>query len=362
MNLELEVLLKSLKPNLFLKREFNLIKNIFIDLLSELIPISFFENLEENCNFLKKRIENSNGVVGTLINTDFGSICASIACKLNKKIIGVQHGAHYGYVETMSLFNEQEYYICKNFITWGWEKFETGLSQTKPVILPSPRLSEFYINKKLKPSISSKPLKIKKLLYMANYITRFPKPGTCGHTHIDYIEQITKNCLSLVTYLSKNKIHFYYKPYSLDYMNFFKKYHNDLKKRGKNFFHFYKKNQKGLDATITNNFPIIVWDQLGTGALECFVSNVPTIVYWKNIYSKEVKYSKTLVAELRKQNVIINNQYDLLNTLNDFYNHPKNWMSYTPRKIAIENFCNKFALVDSNWEEVWKNFFKKLNS
>ena len=47
MNLELEVLLKSLKPNLFSKMEFNLIKNIFIDLLSELIPISFFENLEK---------------------------------------------------------------------------------------------------------------------------------------------------------------------------------------------------------------------------------------------------------------------------------------------------------------------------
>ena len=129
------------------------------------------------------------------------------------------------------------------FITWGWKHFEKGLSRTNPIILPSPRLSEFYKNKKLMAQISSKPLKIKKLIYMANLISKISKAGTCGHAHIDFIEQITKNCLSLVTRLSKNKIHFYYKPYSLHYLKFFKKYHNDLKKR-KNFFHFYKINQK----------------------------------------------------------------------------------------------------------------------
>ena len=64
--------------------------------------------------------------------------------QIKKQIIGVQHGGHYGYVETMSLFNEQEYFACKNFITWGWKHFEKGLSRTNPIILPSPRLSEFY--------------------------------------------------------------------------------------------------------------------------------------------------------------------------------------------------------------------------
>ena len=35
----------------------------------------------------------------------------------------------------------------QKFYNLGLEKFETGLSQTKPVILPSPRLSEFYKTK-----------------------------------------------------------------------------------------------------------------------------------------------------------------------------------------------------------------------
>ena len=70
-------------------------------------------------------------------------IYACLAEKQNLKVIGVQHGGHYGYLDNLTDHSEFEYYVCDYYFTWGWNKFDKNLSLCKPIEMPSVDLRNF---------------------------------------------------------------------------------------------------------------------------------------------------------------------------------------------------------------------------
>ena len=63
-----------------------------------------------------------------------------------------------------------------------------------------------------------------------------------------------------------------HKPYNyinLEYSEKFKEFKNLL--INKNYL-LLKLNQKGLSSTLLKDYNIVLWDQLGSGALDCFLT------------------------------------------------------------------------------------------
>ena len=144
----------------------------FIKFYVKSIPFSFFENLNDNINTMQKNIKNCKGIIGTNIVTDVGLIYASLAEKQNLKVIGVQHGGHYGYLDNLTVHTEFEYYVCDYYLTWGWDKFDKNLSSCKPIKMPSVRLAQFcknnYFNYNKLPN-----KEVLKVLFLPQTIFRF---------------------------------------------------------------------------------------------------------------------------------------------------------------------------------------------
>ena len=92
--------------------------------------------------------------MGTDAVRDKDLFYAAITKQNNGKIIGFQHGGHYGYVASNSLHAEFEYSHYDIFLTYGWSEWDKELPKSN-ILIPtvSPRLSElktqnWLINKK----------------------------------------------------------------------------------------------------------------------------------------------------------------------------------------------------------------------
>lgn len=164
----------------------------------------------------------------------------------------------------------------------------------------------------------------------------------------------------MIKVLVKNEFKLYHKPYNSNYLNLLRSSGLDLNKIKNKNYHLIQPNLKGLIPEMINSFDIILWDQIGTGTLECFVGEIPTMIYWKRIYSKENKFSKALIKELEVNGVIHSTIKTLIKELTIFMQNPKNWMNNKYRKKSIENFCNNFAKNDINWKIIWKKKLKNL--
>ena len=122
-----------------------------------------------------------------------------------------------------------------------------------------------------------------------------------------------------------------------------------------------KSTHKGLTIKLIKTCRILLYDQIGSGTLEAFTSEVPTIVYWKRIYSREAPWAKELVADLEQYGVVHSEPDTLAKEIKTYLADPEDWMNNYGRKQAIKAFCEKFALTDSRWYDKWKEFLSKSN-
>ena len=104
---------------------------------------------------------------------------------------------------------------------------------------------------------------------------------------------------------------------------------------------------------------ILLWDQIGTGTLECLTSEVPSMIYWKRIYSRESLWAKDLIARLEQNGIIHSSPETLTQEIKRYLGDPESWMNNSSRKQAIKDFCQKFALTDPRWFDKWKEFLSQ---
>ncbi len=105
---------------------------------------------------------------------------------------------------------------------------------------------------------------------------------------------------------------------------------------------------------------ILLWDQIGSGTLEAFTSGVPTIVYWKRMYSREAPWAKELVENLERHGIVHSDADTLAQEIKTYLADPKAWMNNQGRKQAIQAFCHKFAWTSDDWPKLWKDYLAGL--
>ena len=279
---------------------------------------------------------------------------ASVAKKYNAQIFGVQHGGHYGYIEGDTLHAEAEFFMYDKFITWGWKNFEKELPLTVALPMPNPRFSSV---KKFK--ISTVQKYDGDVLYYSNLVHRFPHISTCGQARIDFIDKIKKNEINLVKAITSNNIFLTHKIYNQNIKSFLSAHYKKLELIGGDKYKLIDPNFKGLDKLIYSRYKLILWDQIGTGTLECFVSNIPTIVYWKRIYSKESKFAIHEIKKLEECGILHKSLKTLIPEVQKAKADINRWMEQPFRKKAIKIFSDKFCMTNPKWKFIWK---KKLLS
>lgn len=359
----------SKEINIFLKKDFSeFLSSEDIDICSqdltetlfEIIPVNYFENLEINLNLAHEDLKGKKGMIGTDINVDKGYIYSCLAKHLKLKTIAVQHGGHCGYLDCKNNSNEFYYYMSDYLITWGWNKFDELMSPCQAIPLPSIRLAQFCKNKYFQYNNIPKKEIEKKVLFFSFTIFRFSSFSN-NLAISDYLPSIISDRIKMVEAFKLKKIKIFYKTEKRS-IKLFNSYYPILKKKGGKYFELLDLFSRGISDGLIKKYPIIIFDEIGSGALESLAKGIPIMIYWKKIHCREALYAKNDLKKLKDCRVLFDDFEKLTNELNLFFKNPHKWMNCKKRKENIKFFCSKYGLTDQKWSKIWKKNLRNLIS
>jgi hypothetical protein len=354
-NTEVISYFEKLFPDLGINYKMNLAR-AYTDFIIDFLPTGFLEGLENHLAQIEQVFPlNAVAVIGHDAVSPSGLLIGAYAKSKNVKVVGIQHGGHYGYINDMSVFGI-EYYHYDMICTWGWTEIDSHLPKCETFPLPNPKLSEKTLNFNYLKNFSSK----KDILFFSNLFHRFPHISTCGQSRVDFIDEITSTQVSLMKACAEEGLSVEHKPYSLKFVDLYPDHFRKIEEAGGKNYRLLQSKFKGLSVELIETCKIVLWDQIGSGTLECFTSKIPTIIYWPRLYSRESSWGRELILDLEKQGVVHTHSESLVKEINIFKRDPSKWMSNRERSSAISAFCNKYALNDEHWNLKWKKFLKTL--
>ena len=105
---------------------------------------------------------------------------------------------------------------------------------------------------------------------------------------------------------------------------------------------------------------MVVWDQPGTGFLECLAAGIPNLVLWTRLFSSEAPWARDSFARLEREGLVHGSVDSLLNEIVKFKRDPAAWINDEARQAAAREFCRSYAWTDPNWAERWRDFIEDL--
>ena len=333
-------------------------------LASELIPVERLEGsygYQECSSRLRQKPLRALLFCGMPGRFDIFWIAAAKTIKL--PIVGIQHGAHYGFIEH-SNYVELEYAYCDSFITWGWhQRLKHRLSKKIEIIsLPSPSISE---RTKKWASITSlksgqRHMRPFDVLLMTDRLQMFPPTlSTLRMSRCDFISQIEDFMTGVISGLAQREIRVLHKPYN----NVALKIQSGVLASFAQLYpkHYFIQNQldKGLTESMLKQAWIVVWDEPGTGFFECLAAGIPTMLYWDRLIGRESPNAEEVFLNLESVGLLHNNVNSTVNAISAFLNSPERWLEDLSRKKVIDDALELYAKKDLKWSETWKMTLKK---
>ena len=290
-----------------------------------------------------------------------GKFIIAAAKEKNMKIVGIQHGGYYGYINDNHQAEEFEYRDLDIFISWGWSRLPDHefLKNVQIVKMPSPWLSE---RKKYWQSEQIKNKSQFEVLFMPSGVKRFPLSvrGAIG-PRIDIIKDLSNEIKNTLDTLIMNNISILFKPYDDMTLKLLKNSLINLSSKYGDKYKIVETIDKGFSKELISSCGLILWNQPGTGFLECITAKIPTMILWTRISTQEEDWVKDIFNKLEQAGIIHSEVDSLMKEIKTFNKCPNDWINSPERIDVIEEFCHQFARVDDNWHKQWKNFFSNLN-
>ena len=370
-NAERDLIISNIKP--FMK-EFNFffngygLTNLQIDnlydyyciFLKENFPIFFLENLIENYSIIeiflrkfKKKI-----VISSDEDSSISTLIFLVGKNLGFKNIKFQHAGGQGYVDN-DFTNQIEIKNCDEYITSGWSSTLKNYHNKYVNFhsLPSPWISEkkIFFKDSLKNSV-------KKFDFV--FFPQFVKPFTNGIQGLsnfrrDVIGRHIKIIDNLAKISNQNNLKLGIKFYNKTTEFFLNKTIQKLKKNYFSSVNIFSKIDKGISKELIQETNMLIFDQIGTGVLECFNSKIPVMVIYNGDFNMPNNSSIKFYKNLKKCGVLHEDINSLIREYYKFSSSKDMWMNNKQRKKTINNFCKKFALTDENWHVKWKKYLSK---
>jgi putative transferase (TIGR04331 family) len=324
-------------------------------------PIESLELFESNMMHAREVIKKYNSkFIVARGSAAKGKFIIMAAKDRGVKIIGMQHGGYFGYINDLHQTVEYEYRDLDIFISWGWNKLPNYnlLQNLKVVELPSPWLSERRKYWKSEKYINNKKFDV---LFMPSGVKRFPLTlqGATG-PRIDIINDVSLNIKDTFDALILNNISLLFKPYDdLTSKLLIKTLHKLSCKYGDKY-NIVDRVDKGFTRELISSSGLILWNQPGTGFLECLTAGIPTMVLWTRFSTKEEEWAEEIFERLEKIGVVHSSTKTLVKEIKIFKKSPDEWMKNPKRTSVIDDFCNQYARIDDNWDKQWRDFFFSL--
>ncbi|WP_243394717.1 hypothetical protein [Leptospira adleri] len=316
-------------------------------------------------NFKKAKSKIEGGYKKYLISSGDGdarsTFVIAAAKSIGHKIIKAQHGGHYGYLRDISPVIESELPSADIFLTWGWTKMHEGkqLEHIKTIPLPSPWLSE---RKKYWKDVKAGRTGEYDVLWMPQMMKRFTGAPQGGSSiRKDVIHEFSKYMIDFIQKTTENKIKVYAKPYNPLTVALLNHTYSRLKEIGGEYYTCSETFDKGLTKNLIERCKIVLWDQPGTGFLECLSSEIPTMILWDRLYCEEESWTEDSFKKLEEVGVIHRTSESLVNEIVEFKRNTSAWSENSRRKKACSEFSAQFALTSKRWAKEWKKFLKTLN-
>lgn len=286
------------------------------------------------------------------------------ARKLRIPVIGVQHGAHYGFT-SQACFIDTEFAYCDAFITWGWADFPfhplcTGM---RAISLPSPWLSERARFWRQIPALATggREARPHDVLLMSDRIQVFPPTvSTLRMSRLDFLGCLNAATYTLVSELARRDIRVLNKPFNYTSRDMQADVLNRLAGEFPDQYREHPKLDKGLTAELLHSAWLVLWDEPGTGFFECLAGGIPTMVYWERLTSHEESYARADFERLEEVGLLHDSPTSLVAAVARFLDDPEAWQGDARRREVVDGLMNRYALTNDRWSSAWKRALNNL--
>ncbi len=333
---------------------------------AEFYPSAYLEGLVENLREGARVLRPFGGrpLIAAEGNNDEAILLMAAAKLGGHEVFGVQHGGYSGYIDDHVGAVEYEYPYLDRFLSWGWSEMppHEACRGVRVTPLPSPWLSEraLWWERVLPESRRNPQGKPHDFLFMSSRIYRFdPAPGgqvvfrsDSMRDYAHFLEELVQACRRRgVRLLHKN-----FNEWSRRLLS------GCLKGLAEGFPETYRTldtADKGMTPEILESCAVVLWDQPGTGFLECLAAGIPTIALWPRLYSREEPRRRPLFESLEAVGLVQTGPEGLLDELARFKAEPQAWMRDPKRVGAVKRFTRELGWSSPDWDRQWRQFLEK---
>lgn len=290
--------------------------------------------------------------------TSHTAFMLAAARSLGMPLVGVQHGAHYGFSLT-PCHVELEWAYCDRFVTWGW----TGMPDhplcrgVETVPLPSPWLSERARRWRSLPRAAP----IRDLLLVTDRIQDFPPPvSTIRMSRPDYLPELAGLLESAVDALCGAGLSVLHKPFNAASAALQAPSLAALAARHGARYAVHDRLDKGLSEDVLASCKAVVWDEPGSGFFETLAGGIPTLLFWPRRFSSETAAAAPLFAALEAARVAHRTPETLARAAAELARDPGSWAAEPGRARACAAALHALARTDPDWAAPWRRFIRSL--
>lgn len=293
------------------------------------------------------------------VNNDEATLLMASSKRSGREVIGFQHGGHSGYVSDHIGATEIEYSYFDRFVSWGWTTMpDFAVCRDVPVTpLPSPWLDERarYWRRALPEAQRDPRGKPFGFLFMSNKVYRFPPaPSGAFVARVDRLPEIAAMFRGLVDAAASRGVSVLHKPYNEESNRLLRGVLDALSREHAGRYERLSAREKGLAPEHLRRCAMVLWDQPGTGFLECLASGIPTLALWPRIYNQEERRYRALFAEMEQAGLIHRRAETLVEELERFKSAPDAWRN--ERKALVARFLRELGWSDPDWPALWRRF------
>jgi putative transferase (TIGR04331 family) len=322
-------------------------EKLLIKMIIEQIPSIYIEGYDNMKSISLKAFPRHPKIIftSTSFNTyDVFKFWAAHHVDLDVKLVGTQHGGHYG-TGLWSSSEEHQLKIYDKFYTWGWEK--DGYENTTPL-----SIAKFnQIKRRARPKRGGRLLMMLGSLPRYSYYMYSVYVASTGFlAYVDeqyrFVGALSEKNIKLLT------IRFIMHNYGLC-----------LKERWLDNFPGIKLcvGKKSLINRL-NETKLVICTYNATTYLETFTANIPTVLFWNPKHWELRPSAKPFFDKLSKAGILHYTPESAAAKVNEISDDPISWWQQTEIQAAKDEFCFQFARTSNKWLREWKTELLKMSN
>lgn len=332
------------------------------ELCAELFPRARLEDLPRRLRGAEATLARFAGrpLLLSEVGDDRTACLLAAARTLGMPVIGIQHGAAYGFVDA-ACYTEFEYAQLDRFVTWGWSRMpDHPLSRgIETIPLPSPWLSERARRWRRELPAPSAGREWDVLL-MTERIARFPATlTTVRMNRLDALAALDSELTGLVRELTARKLRVLHKPFNAASAEAQGGAIAALRAAGGGYA-THDRLDKGLYAELLASVGMVVWDEPGGGIFECLVSGIPSLLLWTRARYPMSPRAVAPFKALEEAGVMHRSPESLAEAAAAVGRDPAGWLRDPRRAALIAAACRELAWADDGWAAPWRGFLDSL--